>query len=387
MDHAKTARFRLLCLCAGAVLQVAGPAIAQPGGGGPPPTPVIVDAARIEDVEQSREVTGELRAVQRSLLAAEEDGLVIALMHEEGDAVKKGDVIAQLRDTYIKLEIQRVEAELAMKRALILEREADLDKAKRDVARMDELQSRASGVQSEVEDRRTLQRSAEARLDAAKSDLSVVQSQLDLARERLARMTLIAPFSGRIIAKRTEVGQWLSKGSAVVELLALDQVDAWLDVPEKYIDRLAESKSPIRIRVLATGKILEAPYSAIIPDADPLSRLFPVRIRLANPDGHLRPRMSIIGLIPTGSREPTLTIHKDAILRNDAGEYVIYNAGGTGMAASVRSLFPVGDRTAVQSATLKPGMEIVIEGNERLMPGMPIAPTTKAPAAAPGGGH
>lgn len=66
---------------------------------------------------------------------------------------------------------------------------------------------------------------------------------------------------------------------------------------------------------------------------------------------------------------------------------MIYNAGGMGMAAPVRSLFPVGDRTAVQSATLKPGMEIVIEGNERLMPGMPIAPTTKAPAAAPGGGH
>ena len=58
---------------------LASAALAQPGGG-PPPSPVVVEAVRMETVEQWREVTGELRAVRRALLASEEDGLVVEVV-------------------------------------------------------------------------------------------------------------------------------------------------------------------------------------------------------------------------------------------------------------------------------------------------------------------
>jgi RND family efflux transporter MFP subunit len=348
-----------------------------------PASPVTVDEARMETTEQWREVTGELRAARRALLATEEEGLVVSLEPQEGDEVKAGQVVARMRDTKARLDVQRVEADLAVKVATAAEREADVSKARRDVERIEEVMARSSAAASEVEDRKILLKAAEARLAAAKAEVDSARSALDWAKERLARMAISAPFAARVVAKKTEVGQWVRQGEAVLEVVALDQIDARLDVPESYIDELAKSHMPVRIKLVASGEVVEAPVAAVVPDADQRSRLFPVRVRLGNPGGRLRPGMSVAALVPTGTRQPTLTISKDAILRNDAGEYVLFNANGTAAPAPIKTLFPVGDRVAVQSAMLRPGVQVIVEGNERLFPGMPIAPTLRA-AKAPG---
>jgi RND family efflux transporter MFP subunit len=376
---------------AAVVLALLGAFSGPPARGQMGPSPVVLDAVRVEVAEQFRQVTGELRSVRRALLAAEEDGLVVELAVNEGDAVKQGDVLARLRDTRARLDVARAEADLASKRGTVLERTAEAARARQDMARLEELQSRASAAWSEMEDKKTALAAAEARLEVASADVASAEAALNWARERLVRMTIAAPFGGRIIAKRTEIGQWLRQGDPVVELLDLDQVDARLDVPEQFIDRINQSAEPVRIRIQATGEVAQAPVSAVVPDADPLSRLFPVRVRLSNGDGHLRPGMSIVGLVPTGSSRPTKTVRKDAIMRDDAGEYIYYDAGGRAAAARIRTLFPVGaggERVAVESPMLPDDARVIVQGNERLFPGSPIAEmggtAPAGPGAAPG---
>lgn len=349
----------LLALCAHARAQM-------------PPAAVVVDEARLETIEQYREVVGELRALRRALLAAEDEGLVVELSLEEGDAVKPGAVVARLRDTRTEMELHRAEAEVAARRAEIAERTADLERARRDVARVDELQLRGSAVQAEIEDRRSIVSANEARLASAKAALEAAEATLGIARDRLERRSVTAPFAGFVISKRTEVGQWVRQGDPVLEIIALEQIEARLNVPESMVNHLQNSAEPVRIRIHATGEVVFAPVLAIIPDADPLSRLVPVRLRLENPGRRLRPGMSIAGLVPSGTREPSLTIHKDGIRRDDAGEFVFFNAGGVAAVARVQSIFPVGERVAVRSSVLRPQMAVVVEGNERLQPGTPL---------------
>jgi RND family efflux transporter MFP subunit len=368
-------REKWMSAAAAAGLLWASAALAQPGG--PPASPVVVEEVRLEHAEQWREVTGELRAARRALLATEEEGLVVSMELQEGDEVTQGQVVARLRDTRSKLDVQKAEADLGVKVATVAEREADLDKARRDVSRMEELQARSSAALAEVEDKKILMKAAEARLAAARAEVESAKSALEWARERLSRMEVRSPFAARVTVKKTEVGQWLSQGDTVVEVVALDQIDARLDVPEAYINQLAATRAPVRIRLTATGEIVEAPVSAIVPDADQRSRLFPVRVRVENKGGTLRPGMSVAALVPTGKSEATLTVPKDAILRNDAGEYVLFNAAGTAAPAPVKSLYPVGSRMAVQSQALKAGVQVIVEGNERLFPGMPIKPTVR----------
>ncbi len=356
---------------------------AQPEGGGPPPAVVVLDPARLESIEQWREVTGSLKALQRSLLASQEDGLVMELGLEEGDQVEKGQVLAHLHDVRAKIAVTRAQADVADKKASVAENRVAVENANRDLDRYQQASGQSTVTPMEMDRVRSIYDGAAARLDSASAELAAAESDLALARQRLEDMTIKAPFAGRIVSKQTQVGQWIGRGDAVVEIVSLDVIEAWLDVPERFIGRLSESDGIVHIRCDAVGSTLDAKVTAIIPDADPLSKLFPVRVRLDNKDLVLRPGMSVVGLVPTGGNAPTLTISKDGILRDDAGEFVYFNAGGVAAPARITTLFGLpNNRVAIRSDSLPPDAGIVVEGNERMFPGQPLAiQGTPAPAA------
>jgi RND family efflux transporter MFP subunit len=362
---------------------LAGSAAAQPGGG-PPPAVVVLDPARTETIEQWREVTGNLRALRRSLLASQEEGLVVELDLDEGDQVEAGQVLARLHDVRAKLAVARAQADVADNQAAVAENTALTATAKRDWDRYEQASGQSSVTPMELDRIRSVYDGAAARLDAAHAGLAAAESDLALARQRLEDMTIRAPFAGRVVSKRTQIGQWIGRGDAVVEIVGLEEIEAWLDVPERFIGRLSDSAGTVHIRCDAIGRTVDAQVTAVIPDADPLSKLFPVRVRLDNAGLALKPGMSVVGLVPTGSSAPTVTISKDGILRDDAGEFVYFNAGGIAAPARITTLFGLpNNRVAVRSDSLPPGAGIVVEGNERMFPGQPLAIQDGSPAAPP----
>ncbi len=371
------------------------------GGGppqGPPPAKVRVDAVREESVERWRQVTGELRAVLRSTVAAEQAGQVIEFAIDPGDYVEKGQTIARLDDQLAQLEVERARATFRTREASITEQTVTLDKSKRDLQRIEDSYSRSGASQIELDTIRTTVASTDAKLAQARSELASAQADIKLAEKRLADMTVKAPFAGVIIAKRTEVGQWVSEGDTVLELVALDTLDAWLDVPEAFAARLLPHNGVVAEVVLRVPSLkaignepeFRARVSSVIPSADPLSRLFPVRVRLENKGtsddvrqpGPLRPGMTVVGLVPTGEPQIAMTISKDALMRNESGTFVYFNGGGVAAIAPVRVEYAIGDRVVIQSAALRPGAQVVIEGNERMFPGQPLM-IQNAPAPAP----
>ena len=401
-----------LCLVAAAALPCA-PASGQGAGGGPPPARVVLDEARLEEIAQWREVTGDLRAAMQSVLAAQEEGLVVAMLREAGDGVRAGEVVARLDDTRAKIDVDGAEALVVQRRAEVEERRTEVDKALRDRRRIEESYQRAASSQQEFDDAATRSAAAEARLAQAQAELATAEADLARARKRLADMQIVSPFDGRVVQKRTEAGQWVQAGDPVVEIVALDWIDAWLDVPEEMTEGLSARGAKVRIRVGALrsragvegGETHEAEVTAVIPVADRLSRLVPVRVRLDNRPaqdenseappgswgGRLTPGMSVVGLVPVAERRPTLTVHKDGVLRGETGAYVFFDGGGAAATAPVQVLFATedGQRVAVRSERLKQGMKVVVEGNERLYPGQPLAPMPPggdpAPAAGRGG--
>lgn len=357
-------------------------AVAQPGGG-PPPAAVRVDAARLESVEDWRSVTAEFTAVRRAEVATEQAGLVVELGVEEGDRVEAGRVLARLHDSRARLEVASAEGEAASRRASLEERRAQLELAELELGRFEEAAVLSSVGDLELDERRTRARAERARVQAAEADLARAESDLALARQRLEEMTIRAPFGGIIIAKRTELGQWLGVGDPVVDLVDASRIEVWMNVPDGLVPRLSQPDARARIRLRATGEMIEAPVERVMPISDPTSRLTPVRLSLDNPEGKLRPGMSVAGLVPAGVPAEAMTIHKDSIRRDDAGEFVFFDRGGTATVARIETLFAVGDRVAVRAPMLAPGSAVVVEGNERLSPGAPLA---VMPAPAGGGG-
>lgn len=354
---------------------------AQPPSG-PPPALVVTDAARAETVDQWREVTGELRSLRRSTLASRQEGLVSELLVDDGGAVEAGQVIAKLDDTLAKIQVRRAEADVVAKRSMVAMRRTELDRAKRDVERYGKLDRPDSVSATELDQTRSRAAMMESQDAQAAAELASAEADLASAQERLAQMTIVAPFKGRVVKKLTEVGQWLQFGGGVAEVIALDELEARLDIPEETAAALVGGSSSARVRVRALGIEKTGPIELVLPEADARTRLVGVRVRLENQDLRLRPGMSITGLVSTGKAAASITVHKDAVLRDDAGEYVWWNAGGVAMVARVRTLFAVGDRVAI-SAQLPPNAAVIVKGNERIMfPGQPVMDANSPPPGA-----
>lgn len=355
-------------------LWIVSPALAQPQG--PPPASVVLDAVRTEVVEQQRAATGQVYTRRRSQLAAEEAGMVVELTLEPGDPVERGQIVARLDPTYVQLDLTRARAQVALARARIDQRRAELDQAERDLERLEQLDARGSASQSELDDGRTRVAAEKAALAQALADLSIAEADVARAETRLEDMTIRAPFDGRVVRKATEVGQWASRGDAILEIVSTQALEARVDVPENVVGRVRElleaNALTIEVRVPAIDADVTARVLGVIPEGDRLSRLFPVRLEIDNRDERLSPGMSVVAMMPTRVRAETITVHKDAILRNDAGEYVYFDAGGSAMIAPIERLFAVGERVAIRPGMLRPGMDVVVEGNERLFPTQPL---------------
>ena len=344
-----------------------------------PPARVRFDEARTERLERQREVTGELRAARRSRVAAEHEGLVVTVEVDVGDAVERGQALARLDDTLLSLDVVRLRAQRDSARAKVREYGARVAKARRDVERLDAATGKGGVSESELEDARLDLQAVEALSAEAQADFASAGAQVDRAEAEIAKLTIRAPFSGLVVAKRVEVGEWVGEGGEVFEMVDIGVVDAWLDLPQRYVQGVASAGVGVRVVVEALGRVVESSDVVVVAEGDALGRTFPVRVRLENPGGVMRPGMSVVGLVPTGEPVEALTVHKDAILRDDAGTFVYFDAGGSAIPIRIRKLWASGDRVVVEAERLAPGMRVVVEGNERLFPTQAIVDIEGAP--------
>lgn len=378
-----------------ALLAVAGPRTVL--GQGPPASAVVVEAVQLEPVEERRLVTGELRSLRRTHVASLEEGRVIELPVVEGDIVEAGDVLARLDDVRLRLDLTRLESELAIRKAARAEREALLEQAKRDEANLEDLLAKSSAARQEYDDAVSERLAAQARLEQAVAEISYTQAQIDLLRERLDDMVIRAPFRASVVRKLAEVGDWIGAGDAVVEAIDTNNMEARLAVPEQYTAALNRPDLAIPLQLRAVGKRLSGLKPRLVRQVDPeartLSLIIPIK---AEDEDLLAPGMSVTAWIPTGRDGEYLLVPRDALLQNAAGYFAyVVSEGEAGMSAMPRQLevvFETDGSVAVRPGSLQPGDPVVVEGNERLYPTAPVQVVQRSqpesePAASAGAGE
>ncbi len=338
---------------------------------------VRLDAARMQQVSLRRFVTGEVRAAAFSRVAAKESGLVTIFDLDPGDDVEMGQVIVRLDDTLVQLDLELAHSDLLADQSVVTEREAELERAERDFERLSALAKSEGAARRETEDARTDVIANRARLEKARVDVARDRVTIRRTEARIDDFIIRAPFSGQVVTVNTEIGEWVSPGDTIIELIDASQVDVILDVPEGYLLALQAARQSaeapaVSVRIDAAGVSLETRDIVIVPRGDRLARTFPVRIRLDNVDGDVKPGMAAVAAVPTGSRGEALTVSKDAVMRNDAGWFVYFDSGGVAAVAPVQVEFAAGERVAIREGMLRPGMRTVIEGNERIYPGQPL---------------
>ncbi|KKJ78412.1 hypothetical protein WH95_03760 [Kiloniella litopenaei] len=334
------------------------------------PSLVGVDKVRIESMSQTVPVIGRLVAQQTGNVSARIAGPVDELMVEVGDKVVKDQVIAKLNAATLKADRDLAASEVAAATSKLGTFQARLKLAGQELKRLEKLKKSAAFNKSRYEDAIQNSSIAKAEVSQARADIGTAQARLKRAEINLAYTEIKAPYDGIIMSKETETGAYVATGDAVVTLLSRESLEIEVDVPAR---RLAGIKPGMEFTLSLTDDTpLLATIRAILPRENPLTRTRPVRLtaKLPNQDT-LANNQSITLLVPAGPKREVATVHKDAIIQSPNGAMVFLNVDGNAQPRPVQLGQQVGERIEVIYG-LKAEDEVVIRGNERLFPGVPL---------------
>lgn len=352
-------------------------------GGGPPPASVVVDLVRREALRQRFEVTGRLKEIRRAVIGSQVEGMLLEVPVGPGGQVEADKtVLGRVEDVFVRLELAEAEAELA-------EAAAELDQARRDLVYIESLAASSAAQPKEVDDARAAVATEQARYEAA-------VARRDRATENLGRVKITAPFDGTVIAKRAEIGERVEVGQPVIELVSRGLIDAVVDVPEQVINQVTLG-DVVEVWIEAIGEAVPGEVFAVNPDGSGAARTFPVKMRLDDRGGRLKPGMSVRVKLPLEAEAMRLTVPRDAVQSGVAGSVVWVATDGqngppTGMPVPVTVLFGVGDRFAVApgpgrlAGLLREQAQVVVQGAERIFfPGHALKVMNAGALAAPDG--
>jgi RND family efflux transporter MFP subunit len=352
---------------------------------GPPPASVLVARVKTESARDEAKVTGSLQAVARSAVAAREAGAVQALRFEEGQPVRSGDPLAELDPRRTEALLAEARARLTSAENLITQRDAERNRAATDLEMKAGLVAQRAVSRSEILDAESALAVADAQLAAARNAVAEARSRVDFLTVQQADLMVRAPFDGVVAERRVELGEWVNPGQVVAVVVASDPVEAWLRVPERHLADVAAQPSDVRVRISSTGEVLAPVAVRIVPDVDTRSQLFTVIATLANPERRLAPGQSVTGTVPAGTPAPMRVVPVDALLRTRSGDFVFVPEPGPGpMPAAKRLRVQVafereGSAYLVPVPGLEDGGAVVVEGNDRLLPGQPLLVQDAAP--------
>ncbi|MBI1335608.1 MAG: efflux RND transporter periplasmic adaptor subunit [Phycisphaera sp.] len=388
LNVAVASAFALVCMVAGAVALAQDAkkpgdskddkATKAPAQQGPPPASVRVAAVAQEELVQQWPVIGRLREVRRVIVSAEQQGKLVEVNAEEGHRVVGGQtVLARIEDVWADLDLESAKASLDQANASVLEAQANLKQATSDRKYLEELSARGSATPKELDDARTTEQARAASLEVARARVTQATAELDRMKTEKAKLVVMAPFDGVVIRKIAEVGQYATRGSQVAEVVSTGQIDAVIDVPERLVNFINDVQD-VEVYVEPIQKSVTGKVFALVPDGTAQARTFPVKVRLDDLEGALKPGMSVTAHMPTGEKAMVLTVPRDAVSRSATGSQVWVAVNGIALPIPVDVLFGHGDSLAIKASPanagppLMPGMQVVIEGAERLFPTRPL---------------
>lgn len=293
---------------------------------GMPPANVVVSEVSAGMIAPENEFIGTVYYHEVSEVACEVDGKVEEVSFEEGQRIKKGDVLVKLNSD------------------LLL---SDLKKASLDFERVKNLYREELISEYEYDERRF---------------------ELERLEIILSKKTIGAPFKGVIVKKHVEIGEWLSPGSVVATIAGDNIVDIIAEVPE---DTVAFIRKDMDVTVKAGGQGIKGKVFAIIPRGDVSTRTIPVKIRAQN-SVSLIEGMEARVILPIGQKQQTLTVSRDAVITMFGMTVVFAVIDSKAKMIPVKVIGYEGMTVGIHAEGLEEGMEVVVKGNERLMDGQPV---------------
>lgn len=391
----------------------------QPAPPPPPPAPVSIVTVKTQKIVLTTELPGRIMTYKIAQIRPQINGLVQKRLFIEGSDVTAGQILYQIDPTPFQAmvdsadanfaasqkSVDRAMAVLAMSRAGVTRQKATLELARINSQRNDTL-ARVDAVSEIQRDQTTTAfkvagaslKAAEAQLESDRQAVSVAKAlirqakaALDTARINRGYCNIVAPISGRIGKSNTTEGAIVTAYQPV-SMATIQQLDPiYVDVPQSTIElqrlkrslengRLERDKNgPNKVKIILENGMtypLEGTLQFSDVTVDPTTGSVILRMIFPNPKGDLLPGMFVRTVIKEGINDQGILIPQQGVSRDHKGNPLTLIVDAENK-VGVRRLTlgrAVKDQWRVLTG-LAPGDRVIVEGMQRLRPGMTVKPT------------
>lgn len=318
-----------------------------------PPQTVSSATASVQDWQPQLKAVGSFRAARGADLSAQIGGIVSAIHFESGGDVAEGTLLVELSSADDVAKLNSLKATAALAR-ITYDR--------------DQRQLKAQAVSQQLVD------TDEQNLKSAEAQVAQQQATVDYKFIR-------APFAGRLGIRQVDVGQYLSPGTAIVTLQALDPIFVDFTLAQQALSQISVGQKVMAQVDTYPGQNFAGTIAAINSKVDTSTRNVQVRATFANADHRLLPGMFATVAIDVGGPQPYVTLPQTAVTYNPYGStvYIIDDKGkganGKDQLVARQVFVTTGDTRGDQVAIMKgvdAGQTVVTAGQMKLRNGSPL---------------
>lgn len=311
-----------------------------------PLPPPVVKTAPVERLGSARDLrmSGTIDAERSTALSFAVPGTVEQVFVDVGQTVKRGQVVARLTP-------KSYEAALGIAKAQ---------------------EVRAKDLAQRLEPMHQHGTVPEVKWVEAQTSLESAQNAVEIARKNLNDTALHAPEDGVIARRNIEPGANVAPGVPALELVQTRIVRAIAPVPEDHIAKVRTGQ-PARVTVGALGREFTGEVYEVGVIANPLTRTYPVKITLENPDGVLKVGMVVDAFLPVPGDAASLVVPREAVRIDEHGNGCVFVVGPDQKVKQhrVKVVGFVGERIAIENG-LNEGDQVVVSGTPMLADGLTV---------------
>lgn len=363
-----------------------------------PPPEVSVSQPVERTVGRFFETTGQTQAVESVDVRARVNGYLVKVSFRDGADVKTGDELFLIDPRPYEAEVQRAEAEISRW-------EAAYRKAVAEVARNQRLFPKGAASEKDVEASIAARDSADAEIKAARAQLQ--QAKLDLEFTRIT-----SPIDGRVSRTNVTVGNLIriaagpASDGVLTTIVSVAPIHVYFDIDERTLlevrernlasgrssapQSLDEAKVPVEIGLPTdTGFSKRGILDFVDNQVNPNTGTIKARAVLDNEDRTLTPGLFVRVRLPVDEPQSSLLVTERAIGTDQSARFLyVVNDQNKVEYRPVQLGVRTDDGLRVISAGVRGGESVIVNGIQRVRPGMTVVPqpVEMLPAAAPGGG-
>lgn len=318
----------------------------------PPPPSVNVATARMVRMAPKLALPGTVMSRSDSQLASEVEGR-IAWVAEVGTVVKAGDVVARIDNKLAALQLQSDKAATARLSAQL---SYDRDQA----ARMESLFNQ-NAIAKSARDQ------AKSTKDMNAAALAQAQASYQRSQYQYSHSDIRAPFSGRVVARLINAGEYATPGKPVVRLVDTGALEVSVQSPIDAAHYIGEGQALI---VVIQNKPVTASVRAIVPVGDIASRTIEVRIALPAGSGLVGDAAKVF--LPAARPHDVVAVPRDALVLREENTYVFkVDRHGQAQRIAVETGAEEGALVEIKGL-VSPGERVIVRGAERLEAGQKV---------------